>query len=127
MKKVWKFCLLSVLVLSFAAPLVVNAATVMRYNGQGIWSWRSVNEWKVSHTRRYSVNHYQTANPGSGGYAMNVSIYKKQVLGGKITSSKYSGTSGGSFSTSLSPGTYYLRFDSTGRAKTFDVSGTVTD
>ena len=58
---------------------------------------------------------------------LNVAIARQNLIGSTIVSSRnFSGTSNGTFTSSLTSGTYFLRFESNERAKTFDINGGVT-
>lgn len=127
MKNIWKKLSLAFLILSFFSATVVNAATAMTYSGTGIWSWRSVNSWSTSTTRSYTVRHNQTRRSARASTMLNVAIARQNLIGSTIVSSRnFSGTSNGTFTSSLTSGTYFLRFESNERAKTFDINGSVT-
>lgn len=127
MKNICKKLSLAFLILSFFSATVVNAATAMTYSGTGIWSWRSVNSWSTSTTRSYTVRHNQTRRSAGASTVLNVAIARQNLIGSTIVSSRnFSGTSNGTFTSSLTSGTYFLRFESNERAKTFDINGSVT-
>ena len=127
MKNIWKKLSLAFLILSFFSATVVNAATAMTYSGTGIWSWRSVNSWSTSTTRSYTVRHNQTRRSAGASTMLNVAIARQNLIGSTIVSSRnFSGTSNGTFTSSFTSGTYFLRFESNERAKTFDINGSVT-
>ena len=120
MKNICKKLSLAFLILSFFSATIVNATTTMTYSGTGIWSWRSVNSWSTSTTRSYTVRHNQTRRSAGASTMLN-------LIGSTIVSSRnFSGTSNGTFTSSLTSGTYFLRFESNERAKTFDINGSVT-
>ena len=99
----------------------------MTYSGTGIWSWRSVNSWSTSTTRSYTVRHNQTRWSAGASTVLNVAIARQNLIGSTIVSSRnFSGTSNGTFTSSLTSGTYFLRFESNERTKTFDINGSVT-
>ncbi len=126
MKNICKKLSLAFLILSFFAT-VVNATTAITYSGTGIWSWRSVNSWSTSTTRSYTVRHNQTRRSAGASTVLNVAIARQNLIGSTIVSSRnFSGTSNGTFTSSLTSGTYFLRFESNERAKTFDINGSVT-
>lgn len=127
MKNICKKLSLAFLILSFFSATVVNAATAMTYSGTGIWSWRSVNSWSTSTTRSYTVRHNLTRRSAGASTVLNVAIARQNLIGSTIVSSRnFSGTSNGTFTSSLTSGTYFLRFESNERAKTFDINGSVT-
>lgn len=127
MKNICKKLSLAFLILSFFSATVVNAATAMTYSGTGIWSWRSVNSWSTSTTRSYTVRHNQTRRSAGASTMLNVAIARQNLIGSTIVSSRnFSGTSNGTFTSSLTSGTYFLRFESNERTKTFDINGSVT-
>lgn len=127
MKNICKKLSLAFLILSFFSATVVNAATAMTYSGTGIWSWRSVNSWSTSTTRSYTVRHNQTRRSAGASTVLNVAIARQNLIGSTIVSSRnFSGTSNGTFTSSLTSGTYFLRFESNERTKTFDINGSVT-
>ncbi len=127
MKNICKKLSLAFLILSFFSATIVNATTIMTYSGTGIWSWRSVNSWSTSTTCSYTVRHNQTRRSAGASTMLNVAIARQNLIGSTIVSSRnFSGTSNGTFTSSLTSGTYFLRFDSNERAKTFDINGSVT-
>lgn len=127
MKNICKKLSLAFLILSFFSATIVNAATIMTYSGTGIWSWRSVNSWSTSTTRSYTVRHNQTRRSAGASTMLNVAFARQNLIGSTIVSSRnFSGTSNGTFTSSLTSGTYFLRFESNERAKTFDINGSVT-
>lgn len=127
MKNICKKLSLAFLILSFFSATIVNDTTIMTYSGTGIWSWRSVNSWSTSTTRSYTVRHNQTRRSAGASTVLNVAIARQNLIGSTIVSSRnFSGTSNGTFTSSLTSGTYFLRFESNERAKTFDINGSVT-
>lgn len=127
MKNICKKLSLAFLILSFFSATIVNATTTMTYSGTGIWSWRSVNSWSTSTTRSYTVRHNQTRRSAGASTMLNVAIARQNLIGSTIVSSRnFSGTSNGTFTSSFTSGTYFLRFESNERAKTFDINGSVT-
>lgn len=127
MKNICKKLSLAFLILSFFSATIVNATTIITYSGTGIWSWRSVNSWSTSTTRSYTVRHNQTRRSAGASTMLNVAIARQNLIGSTIVSSRnFSGTSNGTFTSSLTSGTYFLRFESNERAKTFDINGSVT-
>ena len=127
MKNICKKLSLAFLILSFFSAIIVYATTIMTYSGTGIWSWRSVNSWSTSTTRSYTVRHNQTRRSAGASTMLNVAIARQNLIGSTIVSSRnFSGTSNGTFTSSLTSGTYFLRFESNERAKTFDINGSVT-
>ncbi|EGP5482952.1 hypothetical protein CUM87_13360 [Enterococcus faecium] len=127
MKNICKKLSLAFLILSFFSAKIVNATTIMTYSGTGIWSWRSVNSWSTSTTRSYTVRHNQTRRSAGASTMLNVAIARQNLIGSTIVSSRnFSGTSNGTFTSSFTSGTYFLRFESNERAKTFDINGSVT-
>lgn len=127
MKNICKKLSLAFLILSFFSATIVNDTTIMTYSGTGIWSWRSINSWSTSTTRSYTVRHNQTRRSAGASTVLNVAIARQNLIGSTIVSSRnFSGTSNGTFTSSLTSGTYFLRFESNERAKTFDINGSVT-
>ncbi|EGP5363209.1 hypothetical protein DSH74_12420 [Enterococcus faecium] len=127
MKNICKKLSLAFLILSFFSATIVNDTTIMTYSGTGIWSWRSINSWSTSTTRSYTVRHNQTRRSAGASTMLNVAIARQNLIGSTIVSSRnFSGTSNGTFTSSLTSGTYFLRFESNERAKTFDINGSVT-
>lgn len=127
MKNICKKLSLAFLILSFFSATIVNATTIMTYSGTGIWSWRSVNSWSTSTTRSYTVRHNQTRRSAGASTMLNVAIARQNLIGSTIVSSRnFSETSNGTFTSSFTSGTYFLRFESNERAKTFDINGSVT-
>lgn len=127
MKNICKKLSLAFLILSFFSATIVNDTTIMTYSGTGIWSWRSVNSWSTSTTRSYTVRHNQTRRSAGASTMLNVAIARQNLIGSTIVSSRnFSGTSNGTFTSSLTSGTYFLRFESNERANTFDINGSVT-
>lgn len=127
MKNICKKLSLAFLILSFFSATIVNATTIMTYSGTGIWSWRSVNSWSTSTTRSYTVRHNQTRRSAGASTVLNVAIARQNLIGSTIVSSRnFSGTSNGTFTSSLTSGTYFLQFESNERTKTFDINGSVT-
>ncbi len=126
MKNICKKLSLAFLILSFFSATVVNATTAITYSGTGIWSWRSVNSWSTSTTRSYTVRHNQTRRSAGASTVLNVASARQNLIGSTIVSSRnFSGTSNGTFTSSLTSGTYFLRFESNERAKTFDINVSV--
>ncbi len=122
MKNICKKLSLAFLILSFFSATIVNDTTIMTYSGTGIWSWRSINSWSTSTTRSYTVRHNQTRRSAGASTMLNVAIARQNLIGSTIVSSRnFSGTSNGTFTSSLTSGTYFLRFESNERAKTFDI------
>lgn len=127
MKNMCKKLSVTLLILSFFSTTFVSATTAITYNGTGIWSWRSVNSWSTSSTRSHTVRHNQTRRSAGASTILNVAIVKQNLIGSSVVSSKnFSGNSSGTLTSSLSSGTYFLRFESNERAKTFDINGSVT-
>lgn len=127
MKNICKKLSLAFLILSFFSATIVNATAIMTYSGTGIWSWRSVNSWSTSTTRSYTVRHNQTRRSAGASIMLNVAIARQNLIGSTIVSSRnFSGTSNGTFTSSLTSGTYFVRFESNERAKIFDINGSVT-
>lgn len=123
MKNMCKKLSVTLLILSFFSTTFVSATTAMTYNGTGIGSWRSVNSWSTSSTHSHTVIH----NRAGASTILNVAIVKQNLIGSSVVSSKnFSGNSSGTSTSSLSSGTYFLRFESNERAKTFDINGSVT-
>lgn len=126
MKNICKKLSVALLILSFSTT-IVNATTAITYNGTGIWSWRSVSSWSTSSTRSYTVHHNQTRRTAGASTMLNVAIVRQNLIGSSVVSSRnFTGNSSGTLTSSLSSGTYFLRFESNERAKTFDINGSVT-
>lgn len=132
MKFFKKICV-SVFILSFIIPLIsVHAATFLSYNGQGIWNKESNSSFYNNHHNKiYRVNHYQEKDRFSSttdSTGLTVKLNKNDWWGSTtIASRTFYGTTSGSFSSQLPTGNFSLYFSSTERAKTFNISGTITD
>ncbi|NTQ77646.1 T9SS type A sorting domain-containing protein [Enterococcus faecium] len=84
-------------------------------------------QWSTSTTRSYTVRHNLTRRSAGASTVLNVAIARQNLIGSTIVSSRnFSGTSNGTFTSSLTSGTYFLQFESNERTKTFDINGSVT-
>jgi hypothetical protein len=137
MKKFVSKIALALFLSSMILPQVARIAnasstTVLTYEGWGIFDKRSVGSFTVSDARdetRYTVNHSQTRNLNtSSSTQMNVAFRKSAFIGSTNEgSSNFTGTTSGSFSSSLRAGTYWLHFTfNVSDVRKFDISGNVT-
>lgn len=125
MKKFIKTAAL-IFTLSLGISTTVNAATAITYKGFGIRGKQSVQSWSTSSRKRYTVNHNQKPNPGSGSVGFKVSVVNRVWIGATTyASSTYYGETSGKFSVDLNPGTYGLYFNTTSSGS-YDIWGSVT-
>ena len=101
-------------------------ANLLNYDGTGIWSWRSVNDFSLNSSQKVTVFHNQVRNTASSSTTLNVAVRKYAGIGSTLQfDDNFKGDSKGSFSGTLSSGKYFLRFESSVRAAKFDIWGSV--
>lgn len=101
-------------------------ANLLNYDGTGIWSWRSVNDFSLNSSQKVTVSHNQVRNTASSSTTLNVAVRKYAAIGSTLQfDNDFKGDSKGTFSGTLSSGKYFLRFESSVRAAKFDIWGSV--
>lgn len=103
----------------------VRMTSIMSYSGTKIWSWRSVDNFKLDSSASITVDHKQTKTYPSS-TQMDVIIYKSNFIGASEQArTTFYGNSAGGFGKYLGSGTYFLRFESPSAYDKFDISGRV--